>query len=126
MDPKLEATFVRSFVRPQRQERALFLLNSKKKRDEFLWQIDSYLDKSFFEQYRVAWYREMYDILRRNGAPDTCYLMSRCSTFDGIRVPLADAFRDEGTYSCIDLFICIPDKLVYYPDEDYRKFLLKR
>ena len=126
MDPKLEATFVRSFVRPQRQERALFLLNSKKKRDEFLWQIDSYLDKFFFEQYRVAWYREMYDILRRNGAPDICYLMSRCSSFDGIYVPLADAFRDEGTYSCIDLFICIPDKLVYYPDEDYRKFLLKR
>lgn len=126
MDPKLEATFVRSFVRPQRQERALFLLNSKKKRDEFLWQIDSYLDKSFFEQYRVAWYREMYDILRKNGAPDTCYLMSRCSSFDGIYVSLADAFRDEGTYSCIDLFICIPDKLVYYPDEDYRKFLLKR
>lgn len=126
MDPKLEATFVRSFVRPQRQERALFLLNSKKKRDEFLWQIDSYLDKFFFEQYRVAWYREMYDILRKNGAPDTCYLMSRCSSFDGIYVPLADAFRDEGTYSCIDLFICIPDKLVYYPDEDYRKFLLKR
>ena len=126
MDPELEATFVRSFVRPQRQERVLFLLNSKKKRDEFLWQIDSYLDKFFFEQYRVAWYREMYDILRKNGAPDTCYLMSRCSSFDGIYVPLADAFRDEGTYSCIDLFICIPDKLVYYPDEDYRKFLLKR
>lgn len=126
MDPELEATFVRNFVRPQRQERALFLLNSKKKRDEFLWQIDSYLDKSCFEQYRVAWYREMYDILRRNGAPDTCYLMSRYSVLDGIHVPLTDAFRDERTYGCIDLFICIPDKLVYYPDEDYRKFLLKR
>lgn len=126
MDPELEATFVRSFVRPQRQERALFLLNSKKKRDEFLGQIDSYLDKSCFEQYRVAWYREMYDILRRNGAPDTCYLMSRYSIFDGIRMPLAEAFRDEGTYRYIELFICIPNKLVYYPDEDYRKFLLKR
>lgn len=125
MDTELEKVFVRHFVITGRQERATFLLNSKKKRREFFGQIDSYLRKELFVQYRVAAYDEMYDILRKNGAPDTCYLMSRYKSFDGIKMRLNDVFQNEDIYYNVDLIVCIPNKLVYYPDENFNKFLLK-
>ena len=51
--------------------------------------------------------------------------MSRYKSFDGIKMRLNDVFQNEDIYYNVDLIVCIPDKLVYYPDEDFNKFLLK-
>jgi hypothetical protein len=71
----------------------------------------------------------IHKILKSNGAPDTCHLVSMCMDLDGQRLPLLDALNSIFTlgYKKASIIICIPDRLGYYEGESKNdRFLLSR
>ena len=69
--------------------------------------------------------RLLYDLLRKLGAPDSCYVISSWGEYDGTELdllPVLEAIHATGMGSIIS---CIPGQLAYYEGEDGR-FVLQR
>jgi len=136
MDKQLEETFVRTFVLRIRRERALFELNSKKKRWKFLHRLAHTFDQVFDSRFLHAIPPpnsnpdRIHAALKKRGAATDCYILIYGDERDGTTMKLDEALRQFMGRGPVVL-ICSPDKLAYFEAEPEaypppRFFLVKR
>lgn len=107
----------------QRRIRTLLELGGKRRKE-----VRALLDHSVRLDQRFA--QELHgdaeDVLRKLGAPTTCFVISGNEDLDGREMPLGQALRVVGpTYG--GFVSCIPGKLGYYMYEDAKSgYLLKK
>ncbi len=56
--------------------------------------------------------------LREKGAPLTCYVLSKNSKIDGLRLPLCEALIETVGYGFGTFLSCIPGRLAYYEGQE--------
>jgi hypothetical protein len=121
---------LRAFIRKTRVERHVSLLRTPTKRAKLIAQFhDLDLDPRFVnfvpaESQGPA--TRLYDLRRRLGAPNSCYVMSAVGDLDGREMDLQEALdltvnHDNGT-----LISCIPGQLAYYEGDDSCRYILQR
>jgi len=124
-----EVSLIKSFIIKERQQRYLDLLSTPKGRIKFR----SYI--AHFKDLNYQFYSELpdsinqaiglYNLLKSNGAPEFCYIISSNSKFDKKDMLLRDALNNL-FLSGIEFFMsCIPGKLAYFEGEDGRYLLQK-
>ena len=120
MDKSIEELVINAFIVKRRRERARFELFNEKKREHFLWHMHN---EAAFEpncmqkiEEPVPSTRIVYDILKKRGAPDSCYVMSLFSSFDGQIVTLEQGLS-EVVFNGHGLISCIHGKLAYFEEE---------
>jgi hypothetical protein len=129
-----ERAFVGSFLQKARRERALLCLANPKKRHEYIeWLIDSGRDVLVPECVRSIQPNQQHPdpicaILRSLGAPETCYLISEHSSYDGKELSLLAAIKEiigngDGMGSVIS---CLPGRLGYFEGEWKQRFILQK
>jgi len=129
-----EQAFVESFVQRDRRERALLCLTNPKKRRKFLeWLMDhadNILMPECIRSIKTSQQHPdpIYAILRSLGAPDTCYLISEHSNFDGKEMELLAAIKEiigngDGMGSVIS---CLPGRLGYFEGEWKERYILQK
>ena len=134
-NPGFEESFVRAFVQKARRERALFELGSKKKRADFFWKLsrfESVLEGRYMQPIPPpnSDAQSIHDLLRSNGAPSICYLMSFNQRVDGQELPLLEALESSVGMGMPSVVCCLSGKLAYFEAEQEAgpppRFLLKR
>lgn len=66
-------------------------------------------------------------LLRRNGAPETCYVMSDNRDMDGREMSLSDALSETVGMDAGTLISCVPGKLAYFELEGFDgRYILQR
>lgn len=117
-----EEQFAKHFIVPEKRERYLSMLNSKKGRKKLL---DGFYHlRDLEEKYSKEvppnhqWAEDIYKMLKEKGSPDVCYVISTNKELDGRELSLVDVL-DEIVGTCHDgTFIsCIAGKLGYYEGE---------
>jgi len=128
---KHEEAFVQAFIVQDKQSRYLSLLASQKRRTVFLDRLNHNLD--FDSAFAVLVpsnqqsAEEIEKLLRKQGAQNTCHLISAKPEWDAQDMPLRKALDlvvgiNIGTVLC-----CIPGRLAYYESEDLgRRFILSK
>ena len=69
--------------------------------------------------------RPLYELLRKLGAPETCYVISD-SEFDGADIDLLEALMALHATGMGSIVSCVPGRLAYYEGEDDRYILERR
>lgn len=127
-----EAQFVRAFFKPEKQERWLSLLFSKKRRREFLeilWHCRDFHDEC---RHAIASNQDSVDgivaTLKKAGAGEHCHIISTGVKLDNREMPLIEAVAAIHCSDTASCFSCIPGRLGYYEGEDGegRAILIKR
>lgn len=124
MNVEVERKFVESFVIKSKRARTIYELLNKDKRNRFIWNIAFHLDRSTFHPIKVKDESMICQLLREEGAPNTCYMISNDKNKDGCEFPLI-----EGIHSLdyeFEILICIPDKLVFFRETQSENYLLKK
>ena len=123
MDSEREDAFVRAFVLSNRRNRALFELKSAKKRIDFFQKLchrsDTVLVGRFMHPIPPSDSapQRLYALLRANGAPEHCYVMSYDWELDGLELPLVEALESAVGSGMPSILSCIPSKLAYFEAE---------
>jgi hypothetical protein len=125
-----ELLLISSFVYKERQDRYKNLIATSKGRKKFRTYIAHFKDldsKNYTLINNCQSYLQLYHLLKSNGAPDTCYLISEHSDYDMKNLHLLQATENLFN-SGISYFIsCIPGKLIYYEGEElHQKILLSK
>ena len=98
-----EEAFVHAFIVPAKQARYLDQLASRKRRDLFLDRLNHQLDYEPAFGVRVPPNQQtaagIEVLLRKKGAPGTCYLISSLAEWDGRDLPLREALEREGVHA---------------------------
>ncbi len=126
-----EEQFAHSFIMPEKRDRYLSMLDSKRGRKKLrdgLYHCRD-LDKRF--AHLVPTGEQSSDsieqALKSKGAPDKCYIFSADDEFDGREMPLSEALlwivgSNSGTF-----ISCIPGKLGYFEFEDMsERYILEK
>ncbi|MGH9773439.1 MAG: hypothetical protein ACRD50_00650 [Candidatus Acidiferrales bacterium] len=124
-----EEAVVRAFFPPQRRERYLGFLSTKKGRAKFiseLWDFNAVDPKRVVaippsQQNRDS----IAKLLSSMGAPPMCWVMSENIELDARELELEIALRATVGYEMGTIISCIPGKLAYFEDEGER-FILRR
>ena len=130
MDVYLEKIIIHSFFKKNRMERAAFELNSAKRRSDCIWHIEDKIDTQYMHEIiaPISDIKTVYDILKKEGAPNMCYVLSDNGAIDGKTMLLKDAL--ELTVFVGPVFIsCIHGKLAYYEGEqnlNTKRYLIKK
>lgn len=97
MDQNIESQIISAFLVTRKKERAKYELQNEKKRRHFIWEISgcSYYDEKYAQRILqpVSSYQTIYNLLKKNGAPDTCYVLCADENFDGLTLPLDVALK---------------------------------
>lgn len=110
MEKYIEELIIKAFIVERKKERARYELYNDKKRGRFLFHIEisSYIDAGCMKKIiePISTYRDMYEVLKKNGAPDSCHVLKTHSPHDGqittLRQGLDDVlFNGPGILSCI-------------------------
>lgn len=124
---KHEEAFVRAFIPAQRQERFLEIIAKPKKRAKLLTELAHFraLDPRFMmaipsNQQNPS---DVAKLLRAKGAVNRCYIMSENRDLDGRELDLEAALKETVGAQMGTLISCIPGKLGYFENEDYRCIL---
>ena len=122
-----EEKIIKAFFLKERRDRYLMLLGSKKRRNEALDKLNHCKD---FDSRFIQWLpsnADIFNILRKEGAPDKAYIISDSKEIDGKTLPLADAIHEAAMGGWGTIISCIPGKLAYYYDEvGERRGILRR
>jgi|SRR5262245_36839829 len=126
MHPQEEAV-VRAFVTPARRTRWLESLASVKRRRRFLDRLNHCRDIDERYATPLPSNADVVAVLKANGAPATCYVLSCTADIDARELPLAHAVAEATSGGWGTLISCLPGRLAYYYDEcGERRMLLKR
>jgi hypothetical protein len=110
-----EATFIRAFIRPERQETFLTQMASSQWRRRFL----DRLNHRFLDDLVPECVRKSHDcsgIVLAN--PETsCFVIADEEAYDGKSVSVKDAFKLLGTAYFGIVVLLLPGKLACYRDE---------
>jgi len=126
-----EEQFVRAFIVPQKRDRYLTLLESKRGRAKLL---DGFnhchdLDPRYATLIPANQQSDssIEALLRRKGAPEICYVMSDNREIDGREMSLSDALVKTVGVGAGTLISCLPGKLAYFELEDLgERYILAR
>lgn len=126
-----EEQFARSFVVPTKRERYLTLLKSKRGRSKLL---DGFnhcrdLDPRYATLIPSSQQSDplIEALLRRKGAPESCYVMSDNRDIDGREMSLLSALNKTVGMGAGTFISCIPGKLGYFELEDLgERYILER
>jgi len=117
-----EEQFARSFIVPEKRDRYLSMLDSKRGRKKLrdgLYHCRD-LDRRFAhlvpsgEQYSESIER----VLKSKGAPEKCYILSADDEFDGREMSLSEALSEVVGFVPGTFISCIAGKLGYFEFED--------
>ena len=126
-----EEQFARSFIVPEKRSRYLTLLESKRGRSKLLSGFNhcSDLDPRFAtlipsnQQSATS----IESLLRRKGAPDTCYVMSDNRDIEGREMSLSDALLETVGMDAGTLISCVAGQLAYFELEGFDgRYILQR
>ena len=120
---------MRAFIRKTRVERHVALLRTRARREKLIAQFyDLDLDPRFvfFVPAESQGASGLYDLLRRRGAPDSCYVMSAVGELDGSEMDLRDALELTVNHDNGTLISCIPGQLAYYEGDGGCRYILQR
>ena len=120
MNKSIEELVINAFILKRRRERVWFELTNSKKREKFLWRMQNtgIFDSSCMERISqpIESPQIVYDILKKRGAPDACYVMCIYSPYDGQIVTLEQGLTDV-VFKGPGLISCIHGELAYLEDE---------
>ena len=112
-----EQGFVEGFVVPTKRDRTLLCLASPKKRRKFVREFAHHgtyiLAPECLRSINPSQTNpdSICAILRRLGAPDTCYLLSEDSNLDGAEMPLLAILKQVGGGGMGTVISCLPGSL---------------
>jgi len=126
-----EEQFARCFIIPKKRDRYLSLLGSKRGRAKLL---DGFnhcndLDPRYATLIPANQQSDLSIelLLRRKGAPETCYVMSDNRDLDGREMSLADALNETVGLGAGTFISCLPGKLGYFELEGFDgRYILER
>ena len=118
----IERGFVRAFVVADKQERYLLKLAAKRHRPEFLQRLFHGFDfeAKYARRIDPAQQQAMviFDLLRKQGAPETCHAISARIEWDGKDLPLRGALDSVVGMDGGVILVCMPDRLAYFESEE--------
>lgn len=137
MDKEHEEMIIKSFYNKSIQDRVIFELSSEKKRKNSISsRINSISKNGISEKFMIeipkpnSEYTVIFDLLKKNGAGDTCYVISFNEEIDGKHLNLSYALEQAVGYGMPSLISCITGKLAYLEcEQEYgapQRYILKR
>ena len=126
-----EELFARNFIVPEKRERYIALLKTKKGRIKIRFGLDHCkdLDKNYITQVPIKNQNadNIYHILRTKGASENCYVISSNSETDEQEVNLYDAVLKTIGKGCGTFISCIAGKLGYFEfEEPNERYILEK
>ncbi|UPO91035.1 hypothetical protein [Niallia sp. Man26] len=135
MNKEIEEIIVKSFFEKRLQKRVLFELTSPKKRSNALDRLNHNYLITLRKEFLIEIAKpnsdpyEIEKIMRKQGAGNSCYVMSCDSSLDGKELPTSTAIEQLIWYQAASIISFIPGKLAYFQAElDYGflpRFILK-
>jgi hypothetical protein len=137
MNKEIEEIIVKSFFAKRLQDRVMFELFSKKdKRRDALGRLCHNYTTTLREEYMFeiqppnSDYQEIASLLKKQGAPNECYVISWNEEVDGKHLPLNEALKKVVGYGMPSIVSCIEGKLAYFEAEQESgsapRFIIKR
>jgi len=136
LNKEIEKIIVKSFFAKRIQDRVLFELSSAKKRKDALSRLCHTYRTTLKEDYMITIEKpnsdpaEIVSLLKKNGAGDTCYVISWDEEMDGKELPLLTALENAVGMGMPSIVSCIPNKLAYFQAEQEvlpsPRFMLQR
>jgi len=126
-----EEQFARSFIVPKKRDRYLALLESKRGRSKLLNGFNHCHDLDARYATLIPSNQQsdgfIESLLRRKGAPETCYVMSDNRDIDGREMSLSEALAKTVGLGSGTFISCLPGKLGYFEFEDLsERYILQR
>jgi len=126
-----EEMFARSFIVPDKKERYLSLLGSRKGRKKIVDGLNHHtpLDRRYAHLLSSAQQNvpAIETILKQKGAPEVCYIMSSDPDIDGKEMELHQALMTVVDSNIGTVVSCIAGKLGYFEFEDIgERYILER
>jgi hypothetical protein len=126
-----EEQFARSFIVPKKRDRYLTLLESKRGRAKLLDGLNHCRDLDSSCATLIPSNQQsdssIESLLRRKGAPETCYVMSDNRDIDGREMSLSDALTETVGMGAGTFISCVPGKLGYFELEGFDgRYILER
>jgi hypothetical protein len=122
-----EEEFVRAFIVPTKRERYLEMVRKPKKRIKFLAELAHF--NSLNPKYEVKLRprdqnpTDVAALLRSKGAGPTCQVTAEWSLLDGREMKLEEALKETIGAQMGTIISCVPGKLAFFENEDYRVIL---
>ncbi|MBO8171586.1 MAG: hypothetical protein H0Z33_06840 [Bacillaceae bacterium] len=136
MDKEKEIEIVNKFFLKRIIDRVIFELLSAKKRVEALNRLCHDYKNTLNSDYMIELkslnsdYQKIASFLKREGAPNECYVISRNKAVDGKQLPLDEALKEVVGYGMPSIVSCIEGKLAYFEAEQEigspPRFIVKR
>jgi hypothetical protein len=136
LNKEIEKIIVKSFFAKRIQDRVLFELSTAKKRKDALSRLCHTYRTTLKEDYMITIEKpnsdpaEIASLLKKNGAGDTCYVISWDEEMDGKELPLLTALENAVGMGMPSIVSCIPNKLAYFQAEQEvlpsPRFMLQR
>lgn len=134
MDQNHEEQIIKSFIVKRLQDRVLFELSTKKYRDKLHSRLTNYFETTVEKRYirKIDFIKipEIIQLLKREGAPSICYVLSYDQEYDGKHYKLNDALEELIFNGMPYIISCIPGKLAYFKGEHEQgepvRYLFKR
>lgn len=112
MNKEIERRFVRNFILPHKQERAMLELNDSRRRKSFIFNLQKYLNRGTFRPLPETRPDGIAAALRTAGAGSEGYIISTDADKDGRCLPLEEALaRLDYEY---EILVCANGDLAYY------------
>jgi hypothetical protein len=123
-----ENLLVNTFISNKQKQRLSSLLKSKKGRQKIKALLPHSLEFDSKFIYKIPDNKQtaenIYDLLVSKNAPDTCYLISEHTSFDGKMMQLKEALNKIVGSGVATIISCIPGELAYYEGEDLNNRLI--
>ena len=117
-----EEMFARNFIKTDKKERYLALLQSAKGRSKLAFGLNhcSDIDMRYASLVPTEYQSEagIYELLKKKGASDKCHVMSSNPMIDGEDIPLIEALKSTIGRGMGTFISCIPGRLGYFEFED--------
>jgi hypothetical protein len=128
---EIERALVESFIRPEKRERWLELLQTEKGRKKLCASLAHCADFDPEAIVELASSRQnatsVFKMLREFGASSTCYLISENSVWDAMELDLQAALQKVVGYGFGTIVSCKPGALAYFEGEGPSdRFILRK
>jgi hypothetical protein len=127
----VEEELIRAFVLKERRERLIAGLADPRRRRQVLDSLDHFrhLDTRYAQSVlsRTQTPQGIEGILKRKGAPDTCYVISANAKLDGKAMSLTTALEQVVGIGLGTFISCVPGVLGYFEGEEAgARYVLER
>ena len=123
-----ECAFVNNFIEKPMRRRILFELSSRKKRHHILNKLSCtnslYIVSRMVQFPKTDFSGEIKDFLIKNGAKNSCYVMSRHEGFDQKILSIDEGIAVAQAFG--PTFLIFSERMAFFEDHFYTKHLLLR